>query len=186
MVKNLLLIFPLSLILTAVSAGAHDRVEGPRSCQQCGMDRTAYSYSRMLILYTDGSQTGVCSLNCAANELKEHRGKRVKSIQVADYDLKKLIDARKATWVIGGSKRGVMTATPKWAFIDKGGAQQFIAATAADWRHSTRRWPWLGIDLDGLEPGRVRRVFVSIRVSIVTHLVCCRHLLHFPIISTVC
>jgi hypothetical protein len=77
MVKKLLLIFPLFLLLIAVSAGAHDRVEDPRACQQCGMDRTVYAHSRMLIVYADGSQTGICSLTCAANELKEHRGNQM-------------------------------------------------------------------------------------------------------------
>jgi len=51
----------------------------------------------------------------------------VKSLQVADYDSKKLIDAKKAFWVIGGNKPGVMTATPKWAFAAKVDADRFIA-----------------------------------------------------------
>jgi len=125
--KKLLLMLPLLLLLVAVGAEAHDKFEGPNSCKQCGMSRVTFAHSRMLIVFADGSQVGICSLNCAANELKEHRGKKVRSLQVADYDSKKLIDAKKAYWVIGGNKPGVMTATPKWAFSEKEGAERFIA-----------------------------------------------------------
>ncbi|HEX2770467.1 MAG TPA: nitrous oxide reductase accessory protein NosL, partial [Geobacteraceae bacterium] len=53
-------------------------------------------------------------------------GKQVKSLKVADYNSRKLIDARPATWVIGGSKQGVMTEVPKWAFAKKDDAQKFV------------------------------------------------------------
>ena len=126
--KTLLLMFPFLLLLIAVTAGARDKMEAPRSCQQCGMDRSVYAHSRMLIVYADGLQVGTCSLHCTASELKEHRDKKVRSLQVADYNSKKLIDARKATWVIGGSRQGVMTSVPKWAFAGKDQAKRFIAA----------------------------------------------------------
>ena len=126
--KKLLLVFPLLLILTVVGVGAQDKGEDSRLCQRCGMDRTIYANSCMLIVYADETRVGTCSLHCTAAELKEHSGKKVKSLLVADYFSKKLIDARKAAWVIGGSKSGVMTATPKWAFAGKGSAERFIAA----------------------------------------------------------
>jgi len=116
----------LFLVLTVSAALAADRVENPKPCKQCGMDRVAFSYSRMLILYADGTTTGTCSLNCAAVEMKENKGKQVKSLRVADYNSKKLLDARAATWVIGGNKSGVMTAVPKWAFANKDDAQRFV------------------------------------------------------------
>jgi len=34
---------------------------------------------------------------------------------VGDFGTKKLIDAEKALWVLGGSKPGVMTKRGKWA-----------------------------------------------------------------------
>lgn len=116
----------LCLLLIGVAANAEDKVENPRPCKQCGMDRVVFSYSRMLILYTDGTNAGTCSLNCAAVEMKENKGKQVKSLKVADYNSRKLIDARTATWVIGGGRSGVMTALPKWAFIKKDDAQKFV------------------------------------------------------------
>jgi nitrous oxide reductase accessory protein NosL len=45
---------------------------------------------------------------------------------VGDFKTKKLIDAEKAFWVIGGSKPGVMTKRAKWAFESKADADAFI------------------------------------------------------------
>jgi nitrous oxide reductase accessory protein NosL len=47
---------------------------------------------------------------------------------VGDYKTKKLVDAEKAYWVIGGDKMGVMTRRAKWAFEDKKDAEGFISA----------------------------------------------------------
>jgi nitrous oxide reductase accessory protein NosL len=102
------------------------KVEAPAGCQHCGMDRTAFAASRVLITFTDGTTVGTCSINCAHDEVSENASKKIKNIKVADYASKKLIDAKKAIWVIGGRKHGVMTATPKWAFEGKAGAESFI------------------------------------------------------------
>ena len=45
---------------------------------------------------------------------------------MADYNTKKLIDAEKATWVIGGKKPGVMTRVAKWAFEKPEDAMAFV------------------------------------------------------------
>lgn len=74
----------------------------------------------------DGGQTGLCSLQCAASELNANKDRPVKSILVADRNTRILINAETAIWVMGGKKRGVMTANPKWAFADKAAAEQFI------------------------------------------------------------
>jgi nitrous oxide reductase accessory protein NosL len=124
--KKFLQYLVMCLFLIGVAANAADKVEPPKPCKQCGMDRVTFSYSRMLILYADGTTAGTCSLNCAAVEMKENKGKKVKSLKVADYNTRKLIDARTATWVIGGSKQGVMTAMPKWAFAKNNEAQKFV------------------------------------------------------------
>ena len=103
------------------------KVEAPDSCKHCGMDRTKFAHSRMVVTYADGSSTGTCSINCVATDMKEAK-KEVKSFQVADYNTKKLTDAKTATWVIGGNKKGVMTKTAKWAFAVKSDAEAFIKA----------------------------------------------------------
>jgi hypothetical protein len=90
------------------------------------MDREKFSHSRMLIEYEDGSTVASCSLHCAAVELANTIDKIPVAVRVADYDSKELLDAEKALWVMGGSKKGVMTAKAKWAFADKAAAERFI------------------------------------------------------------
>ena len=110
----------------ATTGAAPADVVKQKDCQQCGMDREVFAHSRMLITYSDGSTVGVCSIHCAATELKASKGKKVKAVEVADLNSKKLVNAEKATWVIGGSKNGVMTQVAKWAFAKKDDAALFI------------------------------------------------------------
>jgi nitrous oxide reductase accessory protein NosL len=121
-IVGLLLLF---LSLSPSGADAVDTVEGPKTCQSCGMDRTAFAQSRMLIRYADGTTVGVCSLHCAAEEIEHDRAKQVSALMVADYLTKELLDAKTATWVVGGKKNGVMTALAKWAFARAEDAQRF-------------------------------------------------------------
>ena len=124
--RNIVLFLIMSLLFTASFAVAMDMVEDPTSCKQCGMDRTTFAQSRMLIVYTDGSTVGVCSLHCAAAEVQQNRDKEVRSLLVADYSTKELIDAKKAIWVVGGKKPGVMTSLAKWAFAREVDARRFV------------------------------------------------------------
>lgn len=121
----------LTLLLfcaTGAAVLAQDDINDHRSCINCGMDRKAYGFSRMLIQYEDGSAAGVCSLHCAVVELDANPGRKVKALLVADRDTRTLINAEQANWVMGGGKRGVMTQQPKWAFQSKDGAEAFIKA----------------------------------------------------------
>lgn len=85
------------------------------------MNRIVFAQSRMVIQYVDGTSVGVCSIHCAAADMTRNAGKPVREIQVADYPTLDLVDARSATWVLGGSVAGVMTSLPKWAFARKRG-----------------------------------------------------------------
>jgi copper chaperone NosL len=121
----------LSLVLFCVNGTvvlAQDDIKDHRSCSNCGMDRKAYGFSRMLVNYEDGTVVGTCSLHCAVIELDANPGKTVKSLLVADRDSRTMLDAEKAIWVMGGKKRGVMTERPKWAFQTKEDAEVFIRA----------------------------------------------------------
>ena len=95
-------------------------------CKYCGMDRKMFAHSRMLLVYEDGSELGSCSLHCVAVDLAVNIDKTPKTIQVADFNTKNLIDAEKAVWVIGGDKAGVMSKRAKWAFEKKADAEAFI------------------------------------------------------------
>lgn len=116
------------LLVVATAAFAQDDIARHRFCEECGMDRKAYGFSRMLIVFGDASEIGTCSVHCAAAALGKATGKTPKSILAADRDRTELVDAEKATWVMGGKKRGVMTAVPKWAFAEKGDAEAFVKA----------------------------------------------------------
>jgi copper chaperone NosL len=95
------------------------------ACKHCGMDREMFAHSRMLIDYSDGTSVGTCSLHCTAVDLALNLDKTPDIIRVADYGKKTLINAETATWVIGGSKPGVMTKNAKWAFAGKADAEKF-------------------------------------------------------------
>ncbi len=107
---------------------AYDDVTEVPACRSCGMSREIFASSRMLVEYDDGTPMGACSLRCAALHLRSTPDRKPKAIRVADYNTGELIDARKAAWVIGGGKEGVMTRRAKWAFGDKAAAEAFIAA----------------------------------------------------------
>jgi hypothetical protein len=111
---------------------AQDDVKKYPSCKYCGMDREKFSHSRILIEYDDGTTEGLCSLHCAAIDLAIHIDKTPKNIGVGDYGSKKLIDAEKASWIIGGSKMGVMTKKAKWAFEKKEDAERFRTESGGD------------------------------------------------------
>ncbi len=127
--KNLLAL--LMIVMWSLSIGgiacAQNDMKTRAECKHCGMDRGAFAYSRMLIEYTDGTTVGTCSIHCAAIDLALNKGKALKAIMVGNYKSKALIEAKKAIWVLGGKKKGVMTRNPTWAFAQKADADAFIA-----------------------------------------------------------
>ena len=128
MKRGILSVLFLACVLSigGVAFGDSDIKEVP-FCKHCGMDRDQLSHSRMFVVYDDGSSAGTCSIHCVAIELILDIDKMLRSLQVGDYYSKKLIDAEKAFWVIGGKKPGVMTKKAKWAFKNKADAKKFIA-----------------------------------------------------------
>lgn len=115
-----------------VLAQEQEDIQKHPSCKYCGMDREKFGHSRMLVEYEDGTSLGTCSLHCMAVELAIHIDKTPKAILVGDFNSKNLIDAEKASWVIGGNKMGVMTKRAKWAFGKKEDAEKFKAENGGD------------------------------------------------------
>lgn len=135
-ITNGFFIFVICLLPIVSTAAVNDDISFHRSCSQCGMDRKAYGYSRVLITYVGGATSGTCSIHCAVTEMNLGQEKKVSSVMVADRDSRQLIQADKAFWVIGGKRRGVMSSRPKWAFVGKAGAESFVAANGGalvDW-----------------------------------------------------
>ena len=119
----------MTLVFSIAVAGlalAQDDIQKHPSCNYCGMNRQQFAHSRIFIEFDDGSTVGTCSIHCAAVDLAIHIDKTPKTIWVGDMNEKKLIDAEKAVWVIGGSKMGVMTQRAKWAFEKSDDAEKFI------------------------------------------------------------
>ena len=126
MKKLLLVSLMLSLSLCVVGLSvAQDDIKKHPSCKYCGMDREKFSHSRFYVEFEDGSTEGTCSIHCAAVDFALNIDKIPKTMSVGDYNTKKLVDAEKAVWVIGGSKPGVMTKRAKWAFGNNEDAQKF-------------------------------------------------------------
>lgn len=85
---------------------AQDDIASQRQCSECGMDRKAYGFSRMLLVYADGKEVGVCSLHCAVEAMDRRKDSSVQALRVADRHTHALIPAEAAIWVLGGKKRG--------------------------------------------------------------------------------
>ena len=112
-----------SLVIAAQQQDQLDHL----SCSYCGMDRTKFGHSRMLVKYQDGGEVGTCSIHCMALEFANAIDRTPEQLLVADYNSGNLIDAERAIWVLGGDRQGVMTARAKWAFAERSTADAFIA-----------------------------------------------------------
>jgi len=111
---------------------AQDDIKKHPSCKYCGMDREKFAHSRFYVEFEDGSTEGTCSIHCAAIDFSLNIDKTPKTMSVGDYNTKKLVDAEKAVWVIGGNKPGVMTRRAKWAFGNKEDAQKFMSENGGE------------------------------------------------------
>jgi hypothetical protein len=90
------------------------------------MDREKFAHSRMVLEYDDGSVTGTCSIHCAAVDLAVTLDRSPTAIRVGDHGTRELVDAERATWVVGGDRPGVMTRRAKWAFAERAAAEAFV------------------------------------------------------------
>ena len=130
--KRMVLSSIVLLLLTGwLSMAVADDISEHAACPLCGMDRAKFAHSRVYIQYESGPSLGTCSIHCAAIRMAVDLDKMPVSIQVGDYQTKKLIDAENAFWVIGGDKPGVMTMRAKWAFEKKADADRFIQSSGA-------------------------------------------------------
>ena len=127
------LVMVLCLLFGALAwAQTWEDISLHRACSNCGMDRERFSSTRMVVEFNDGTVRAVCSLRCAADQIARYSGKTLKSIKVADFNGRQLIDAEKAFWVMGGERPGVMTMTGKWAFEKKGDAEAFMKSNGGN------------------------------------------------------
>lgn len=104
-------------------------------CRYCGMERAKFSHTRHLIVYADDSVEGTCSIHCSGISLSLNMDRGPKAIYAGDAggagDIKPLIDADKAFYVLDPSKPGTMTKKSKFAYADKAKAEAAAAAEAS-------------------------------------------------------
>ena len=99
-IYSMAMIFVMAIALLACAQTEKENdINLHKNCKQCSMYREEFNYSHMLIEYEDGTSVGFCSIHCAAVELNQNKGKKVRSLLVADYTTKKLTDASTATWL---------------------------------------------------------------------------------------
>jgi copper chaperone NosL len=96
-------------------------------CPYCGMMRAKFSHTRHLLVYDDDSVDGTCSLHCASISLALNLDRGPKAIYVGDAgaaeEIKPLVLADQASYVIDASKPGTMTKVSKSAYADKAKAE---------------------------------------------------------------
>ncbi|MGD0282813.1 MAG: nitrous oxide reductase accessory protein NosL [Dissulfurispiraceae bacterium] len=126
LMKKIAIFLVICLLFTCAYVGATNAGENPKTCPVCKMDLADAPKSRMIVVFTDGTTVEVCSLHCAVWEMDQNKDKQVKSIMAADYATEEMIDARTATWVVGGDEISVMNDVPKWAFAKEEDAQKFV------------------------------------------------------------
>jgi copper chaperone NosL len=126
MMKRSAIVLALISLVLVMGSVSFAETHGKEACPFCGMEKEKFGYSWMVLEYDDGKKQGFCSIHCASLDLALNIDKTPSKIYVGDYKSKKLIDAEKAYWVIGGNKPGVMTKRAKWAFADKKEAEVFM------------------------------------------------------------
>lgn len=93
-------------------------------CNVCGMHLTKFYKTSHAVEFKNGHKEQYCSMHCLS-EVKRDHGEKIKAFHVVDTNSLKLIDATKAFYVVGSSKKGTMTMTSKYAFKTEAEAKAF-------------------------------------------------------------
>ena len=125
-----LLIFLFAFTLTLLNANENFQAVDPKDatlvktdsskefCNVCGMHLTKYYKTNHISEFKNGHKEQYCSIHCQAQIHEDYQDK-IKSIEVVDTNSLKLIDAKKAFYVVGSSKEGTMSPISKYAFSTK-------------------------------------------------------------------
>ena len=94
-------------------------------CNVCGMNLVMF-YKTNCAAVVDGKEKQYCSLHCLVED-KEKNHVNPQHIKVVAVDSLKFIDADKAYFVVGSSKKGTMSMVSKYAFSTLQAASKFAA-----------------------------------------------------------
>ena len=93
-------------------------------CNVCGMHLSKFYKTNHVTEFKNGHKEQYCSLHCQAIIEKDFSNK-IKDIQVVDTNSLKFINAKKAFYVVGSSKKGTMSNISKYAFEENYEAVKF-------------------------------------------------------------
>ena len=98
---KILVIFLFAVVFTGLHIRSKADTSGCHTCE----DVSPGSPLEVRIEYSDGTSRSACGLRCAGAMLAAYREKDIKTIWVMENGSGKLIDAKKAFWVLGPSGR---------------------------------------------------------------------------------
>ncbi len=103
--------------------------ESKQYCPNCAMHLPKFYKTNHAVKFKDGTYRQYCSIHCVVDEMEMGylRDKKNKIAQFLAVDVKslKMIDAKKAFYVVGSSKPGTMTTNSQYAFANQSDAQNF-------------------------------------------------------------
>ncbi len=99
-------------------------------CPTCGMTLPMF-YKTNHAATHKGHTEQYCSIHCLAEENVKNNA-NLTDVKVVDVTSLKFIDASKATYVVGSSKKGTMTMKSKYAFANKADADKFAKKFGGD------------------------------------------------------
>lgn len=110
--RSILCIF---ILVSTLFIFASVHAEEQKYCPLCSMNLKMFWKTSHWLTFSNGTRTGYCSIHCAS-KVYQKGPTEIDRWEVADYDTKKLIDGRKAHFLIGSDLPGTMTPVSKLAF----------------------------------------------------------------------
>jgi len=124
MLKKLILLVTLTVALFSFNKSvSNGKIMGTSSCPVCHMHVKKFYKTSHAVVYNDGKKEHFCSITCLAKTMKKR--KDIKTIYAVDASTNKLINAKKATYVIGSDVPSTMGSTSRLAFASKSSAEAF-------------------------------------------------------------
>ena len=98
--------------------------EEQKWCPLCSMNLKMFWKTSQWLTLSDGKTTGYCSIHCAS-KVYQKRPTHIDQWEVADYDMKTLINAHRAYFLIGSDLPGTMTPVSKLGFASVNVAKSY-------------------------------------------------------------
>lgn len=118
------LIYSFLLVVLSLITFTMSYAEEQKWCPLCSMNLKMFWKTNHWLTFSDGKKIGYCSIHCASLVYKD-KAADIDKWQVVDFDTKKLVDAKKAHFLIGSDLPGTMTAVSKLAFSSLDTAKQY-------------------------------------------------------------